>query len=476
MLLKKLFFVFVALLMLSFSFSCKEGADDDLRQYTVTFDAKGGSPAPDAQIVNTGGLATEPAIEPTKGDSIFVGWYTSSNMKFNFKSNPVNMNITLHAKWWGGPDQYVFINAYDWEYNYEKINSYFGSSKGKSVAIGTGILIYCFERSSATLEEELRKHLELSEELEVPVLVELDAITFMTARPDLWNWWDPSQPGYNPDNKNNVEWTSWSSDDAVKIGWLNWGQQIRLNPMPNLMSPVYRQAVNDEMTHLITIVAEWYQNLSSDKKYLFGGIKVTGEMAIGVNNWYYPNGNSYIDQDTANDPQTGINIYDTPGRGVQTIGYAALKTGGIKSSGNITGDDIAELARLHSEFVSKLCVDLGIPRDHIFSHAGGVEKDLEACINQYACPSWSFYNEDATNPSGYTAALSILDTSDAPYFGIAEWSIGDSQYASKWKEAIQNGLSIPRCRFLSIFANVIGNDYYGTDPNLAAIEGINDIQ
>jgi len=28
-------------------------------------------------------------------------------------------------------------------------------------------------------------------------------------RPDLWNWYDPKKPGYNPDNRKNVEWYDW---------------------------------------------------------------------------------------------------------------------------------------------------------------------------------------------------------------------------------------------------------------------------
>ncbi len=457
-------------------FSCKGKAGEDNDSFTVTFEAGGGSPTPPSQEISVGMLAEEPAIEPIKEDSVFVGWFTSSGLRFNFKSNPVTQDLTLYAKWWGGPKQYVFLNDYDWAYNYEKIKGYFGSSKGKAIAVGAGFIIYCFERTAGVLEQEIREHLRLSQELEVPVLVQLDAITFMGARPDLWNWWDPLQAGYNPANKDQVEWTGWSSDDAVKIGWLNWGRQIRLTPMPNLMSPVYRQAVADEMTQLITIVAQWYQQLPADKKYLFGGIKVTGEMWLGVNNWYYPNGNSYVGQDPANDPQTGINVFDIPGRGVQTIGYAAVKTAGIRTSGNITGGDIAAIARRHSEIVSKLCADLGIARDHIFAHASGHGGDLEACVNPYASPSWSFYGQDAVNPSGYAEALDILRNSDAPCFGIAEWSIGDSRDPHQWTDAIRNGLSIPRCRYLSVYANVVGNDYFNTSPNLNAVQGIKAVQ
>jgi len=464
-----LFVLTIACLMLSCN---KDSAEEIIQEFTVTFDAKGGSPTPSPRKVIAKGLIVQPTPDPAKVDSVFVGWYTTSNMKFNFVSNPISEDLTLHAKWWGGPDKYVFVVAPDWEYSESKVKTLFGSSIGKSVAVGVCPIFYIFERPANQLQTELREHLRLSGELEVPVLLQFDAITFMDARPDLWNWWDISKAGYNPDNKNNVEWTGWSSEDAVKIGWLNWGQQIRLNPMPNLMSPVYRKAVADDMTNLITIVAQWYQNLPGDKKYLFGGIKVTGEMWFGVNNWYYPNGNSYINQDASLDPHTGISVNDLPSRGVQTIGYAALKTASIKTSGNITGNDIAELSHRHSEILSKLCADLGIPRNHIFSHAAGSGKDSEACINQYACPAWSFYNQNAINPSGFTDALSLLNTSDAPYFGIAEWSIGDSQEPTKWSDAINKGLSIPRCRFLSVYANVVGSDYYKTDPNMAAVQGI----
>jgi len=29
-------------------------------------------------------------------------------------------------------------------------------------------------------------------------------------RPDLWNCFDPARPGYNPNNKSNVEWHGWN--------------------------------------------------------------------------------------------------------------------------------------------------------------------------------------------------------------------------------------------------------------------------
>ena len=125
---------------------------------------------------------------------------------------------------WKGPEQFVLINGIDMEYNWAAIREHFGPMEGKKIAVGGAFIVYCFERDENFLEEEIREHLKQAQENVLPVLVQLDTITFMTARPDLWNWWDESKPGYNPENVSNVEWTGWSPKDAVKIGWLNWGE------------------------------------------------------------------------------------------------------------------------------------------------------------------------------------------------------------------------------------------------------------
>ena len=449
---------------------------DEEAVYTIRFDADGGTPEPPVQKIQAGQKINKPDEDPKKADLMFAGWYMASGERVDFNVAIANSDMTLYAKWWSGPEQFVFINGIDLEFNYAKIRNHFGPQEGQRVAIGQSFILYCFERPREVMLSNLSKHLQQSLEFEIPILIQLDAITFMDARPDLWNWWDESLPGYDPANKANVEWTSWSPNDAVKIGWLNWGQQIRLTPMPNLMSTQYRTAVDDQMGEFIQMVIEWYDALPENKKWLFAGIKVTGEMAIGVNNWYYPNGNEYLDQDASNDPIYGINVYDFPSRGVQTIGYAGLKTGGMKSSGNITEEDIGRLAQEHSKLVSKLCMDSGVPREKVFVHAGGAGKDLEACLNEYACPAWSFYLEDASQPSGYREALSLLERSDAPYFGIAEWSIGAATDPNAWTGPIREGLAIPKCRYLSIYQNVVGSDVFHTSPNPAAVAGIKAVQ
>jgi uncharacterized repeat protein (TIGR02543 family)/uncharacterized repeat protein (TIGR01451 family) len=69
-----------------------------LNNYTVTFDANGGS-AVAPQIVAYQGFASQPTA-PTKTGSTFAGWYSDANLTTPFSfATPVVADLTLHAKW-----------------------------------------------------------------------------------------------------------------------------------------------------------------------------------------------------------------------------------------------------------------------------------------------------------------------------------------------------------------------------------------
>ena len=98
-----------------------------------------------------------------------------------------------------GPARYIFIQTADWQYNSSLIAENFGPWDGKDLAVGEAAMFYIFERPITTLNAELRNHLEASQRSGVPIFVELDPITFWDDAPELWNWFDPSLPGYDPD-------------------------------------------------------------------------------------------------------------------------------------------------------------------------------------------------------------------------------------------------------------------------------------
>lgn len=352
------------------------------------------------------------------------------------------------------PKHYLILNSVnDTDEAFREIAEQFGSANGKEVSVGAGIIISYLHETRQTAERRLRNYMALSEKYDIPIVIQLDGEQWWSKRPELWNWWDKSKPGYHPKNRKNVEWTDWTPDAAIKIGWINWGMQIRMLPTPNLMSPDYRKACRKEMKYLVPIVAEWYKNLPDDKKYLFVALKVGWESAIGMNNFYPPNGNSYLDKPYKDDPQFVKDPDILPGRGMQPIGYAAVKTAGIARSGELTEQMLTEVIRRHLTDLSKQAHKLGIPREKLFTHCGGWSEGetlYSAALNEYSCPGWSFYSF-ASDPRQDKTAMEQVSRSNAPYWGAVEWLYMGDNTVQGWKSAIEHTLFDANARYLNIY-------------------------
>jgi len=72
----------------------------DINQYTVTFNANRGTPAPAQQTIDHGGKVTEPAAMTRTGYT-FDGWFKEAALtnEWDLTSDTVSVNITLYAKW-----------------------------------------------------------------------------------------------------------------------------------------------------------------------------------------------------------------------------------------------------------------------------------------------------------------------------------------------------------------------------------------
>lgn len=337
--------------------------------------------------------------------------------------------------------------------DFTQISREFKPTPGASVRVGVSAIFSYLRQPREQSVEDLRQFLRRAQETDTPVVVQLDGENWWDARPDLWNWWDPARPGYSPKNRANVEWTGWSADDAIKIAWRNWGQQIRVLPPPNLMSPRYRAACHEEMRVLIPIVLEWWRALPAKKKNLLVGLKLGHESSVGVNAWYYPEGNRLLDRPASEDPTTGLKPDEPPARGVAQIGYAAVKTAALRKEGRITEADLAEVVRRHVEDLCRLAAELGVPRDKLFTHVGGWKDNellYEAALNEFSCPGWSFYKY-AADPEKDAGVQQALKRSTAPYWAAVEWLYQGSSDTDRWRQAITATLSSPRCRYLCIF-------------------------
>ncbi|MCW5550778.1 MAG: hypothetical protein KIS67_01295 [Verrucomicrobiae bacterium] len=325
---------------------------------------------------------------------------------------------------------------------------------GASLRPGISYIFSYFRApSDEALLASLRRVLDLAKETDTPMLIQLDGENWWDARPDLWNWWDASLPGFNPANRENVEWSGWSPDDALKIAWRNWGRQLRVRPPPNLMSPRYRKACHEKMALLIPVVLNWWNDLPAEKKELFVGLKLGWESSIGVNAWYYPNGNALLATPASEDPTTGLKGDEVPARGVATIGYAAVKTAGIRNAGEPTDADLAEVVRQHLEDLCREAARLGVPRDRLFTHvAGWKEGELlyQTAVNQFSCPGWSFY-QHAADPRKDVGVQTALKRSDAPWWAATEWLYQGPNEVESWRQALENTLADRRCRYVCIF-------------------------
>lgn len=368
--------------------------------------------------------------------------------------------------------KFIIINAVDpTEESFQKMKDLFYQSGTNDISVGVGFIISYLHLDPDEAAVKLKKYLSLSVMFDIPVVVQLDGEQWWGNRPDLWNWWDTNRPGYDPNNRQNVEWTSWQADDAVKIGWRNWGRQLRVLPMPNLMSRVYREACHAEMKKLVPIITSWWKALPENRKHLFVGLKLGWESAIGVNNWYYPSGNSYLNKPESDDPTYGLDNRSLPDRGVQAIGYAAVSTLGLAASGKLQESDVTEVVRVHLEELSRLAATLGVPKDHLFTHGGGWspgESLYSAAINDYACPGWSFY-EHAVNPVNDLTAMNALTQSEAPYWAAVEWLYLGEDSTEQWASAITNTLSVNRLKYMCIY------NWSGIKDNMHCISAIKQI-
>jgi hypothetical protein len=345
---------------------------------------------------------------------------------------------------------------------FDEVLARFPNRLASRVQTGVSYIFSPFRSSPETTVKALRIFLETAEQTETPVLVQIDTEHWWEARPDLWNWWDPAKPGFNPANRENVEWTGWSTEDAIKIAWRNWGRQIRVLPPPNLASPRYTAACREEIWRLIPAVLEWHARLPVDKKHLLIGLKLGHETSIGVNAYHYPGGNELLGRPASEDPIRGLKNDDVLARGVAQIGYAAIKTSGIRTNGAPTEGELRDAAQ---HYLAMLCHEAslaGVPRERLFAHgAGWKEGELiyDVPVNADACPGWSFY-QHAANPRKDTGVQRNLAKSDAPYWAATEWLLQGTQDTAAWRKALANTLADPRCRYVCIFnwESICGGD------------------
>ena len=297
---------------------------------------------------------------------------------------------------------------------------------------------------------------------DLPIVVTFDALEFWQGRPDLWNWWNSSLPGFDPANALNVEWTGPSPGNATRIAWCNWGAQFRKVPHPNLNSPAFRAAAAAAVRPFAARVADWLATTlaPAGKQALLAGVKVAWEAWIGTNFFFYPGGNALVDAPPSADPTAGV-------AASAQLGYAALCAAGgaaaCPAAGAISQAQLDGVLNAYLEFAAGVVAGAGLPRHKVLTHAGsyfgapptrGVLFNSAApSVTTQARPGWSLYANafDPRTAAGLSEALDLID--GAPW-AASEWRyMGGNAGApvAQWQAAFANTLSLRNNRMIDAY-------------------------
>ncbi len=323
-----------------------------------------------------------------------------------------------------------------------------GNSSGTR-KVGVGVLVFYNRYDIANIEQSIDNLLVTSQITDIPIFISLDGFQWWDKYPEIWNWWNPSAVGYNPNNINNVEWTCADSSCAINMSWRNWGSEFLTKPHPNLASPTFINHQKTILGILIPKITNWYKQLPADKKWLFGGVSLEVEADIGGNYYYYPNG---INPNTPN-----------PGPGIAKstqLGFAAIKSLGL--AGGITQSNLNAVIKYYLDSLDQFAYDQGIPRNKIFNHVGGTDlypgwvnkpnlvfQNSSSAITQFGNPGWSFYGDITSNPQNYPGLTNALNQIGNIEWASPEWLTDASNYTN-WVTSLRNSLNFRNNRFINI--------------------------
>lgn len=268
---------------------------------------------------------------------------------------------------------------------------------GKTRLLGFGLPTPTFEIEER-LPGRIRGAFAAARKHDMAVMLHFDFHQAWKNRPDLWNWFDPSKPGYDPDNKFNVEWHGWDGPPN-KVHYLNHGVLERLPPNMCLTSKRTRAEVTRIVAKVIApVLREEIAKLRAEgKEALFAGVLVGSEPSID-------------DYSTPDPDRTKMMTED--GVPATRLGYRALLDRGF-GAGHPPDDFRQALARIIQETIAFWCeqfVDAGIPADKLYPHVAA-----PAPIEMMNAPIWTAFNT-YSRPGWTTYAVEVLGHSFRPIY------------------------------------------------------------
>jgi hypothetical protein len=296
---------------------------------------------------------------------------------------------------------------------------------GKTRILGFGVPTPTFELEEQ-LPDRIRSAFAAARAHDMAVMLHFDLHLAWKHRPDLWNWFDPSKPGFDPNNKDNVEWHGWDGPPN-KVHYLNHGVLERLPPNMCFTSKRTRAEVTRVVSKVIgPVLREEIAKLKAEgKEALFAGVLVGSEPSIDD----YSKPNIELAKMMKED---GV----TPGR----LGYRALMDRGYRAD-KPPEDFRMALAKIIQETVAFWCeqfVDAGIPPEKLYPHVAApapiemMNAPIWTAFNKYSRPGWTTYAVEVLGKN-FAAIYDELETRGNPVWAGVEANAGIPGSVVDWE-------------------------------------------
>jgi hypothetical protein len=296
---------------------------------------------------------------------------------------------------------------------------------GKTRLLGFGLPNPTYELEEQ-LPSRIRGAFAAARKHDMAVMLHFDFHLAWKQRPDLWNWFDPKKPGYNPDNKYNVEWHGWEGPPN-KVHYLNHGVLERLPPNMCLTSKRTRAEVTRIVSKVIgPVLREEIAMLKAEgKEALFVGVLVGSEPSI--------------DDYSKPDPER-TRMMKEDGVPAGPLGYRALLDRGFTAN-HPPEDFRTTLATIIQETIAFWCeqfVNAGIPSKKLYPHVAApapieiMNAPIWTAFNKYSRPGWTTYPVEVLGAS-FKAIYEELDKHGNPAWAGVEANAGIPGSVVDWE-------------------------------------------
>jgi hypothetical protein len=296
---------------------------------------------------------------------------------------------------------------------------------GRTRLLGFGVPCDTFLQEKQ-VPDNIHRAFSVARRLNLAVMLHFDFHVAWDNRPDLWNWFDPKKPGYNPDNRRNVEWFGWDGPPS-RARYLNYGEPKRMAPPMCFTS----KAVRAEWTRLTqdVIAPQLKKELAllehDGKGQLFAGILVGSETTF--------------DNYAHTDPETA-KLVVADGAPTGQLGYRALLDRGYDKNHPPAEihQALGEIIQETVAFWCKLFVQAGIPAQKLYPHivAGAPLEMTSAPIgdafNAWSRPGWTTYPVGLLQQS-FQPLFDALKQHGNPPWGGVEANVGMPATLVDWE-------------------------------------------